>query len=656
MADLRISQLPALAGADLSATDLLAVADVSASETKKLTSKDLIQYGVTLIDGNSIPGAKLVTDSVTATQIAANAITSSELADGSVDTAAIQASAVTDAKIASGISGAKLTDATVTGAKLASGIANRGLDIASGAIGHTNTITAGNANGITFDAQGHITGTSSLASNQLPVATTTAIGGVSIPSVSGLNVSGIGVLTHASTVTGATVNGITFNNTGHITAAVPLVAADIPNATTTTKGGVVVPAGDLTITSGSLAHATSGVGAGTYTKVTVNVNGHVTAGASLAAGDIPSLPASILTSGTLNVSLFGTKSITGVKLADYSTTLFGGAGSTSGVVTFPTPNFTGQQFFDSNQGDLYIYDGNAWQPITVISGDLVYAGTYNAATNTVNSVTTQGSAAGLVVASNLPAPSTTNLRYYVVVSTSGTGVSPAPAVALAPPDMIISNGSTWDLVDVSGAIAGQTAGNISVIPYGNIAATNAQTALQELDDEKLAKAGGTLTGTLLVGTAGVLSFEGSTSNAYQTNFAVVNPTATRTITIPDSSGTVALSTDLATYAPLASPTFTGTPTVPGYLTTASAASQAEAEAGTSNTKYTTPLRVSQAIAALARGGATGGGSDKVFVENDQVITTIYTIPAGKNASSVGPVSIDAGVTVTISANSTWVIL
>lgn len=55
------------------------------------------------------------------------------------------------------------------------------------------------------------------------------------------------------------------------------------------------------------------------------------------------------------------------------------------------------------------------------------------------------------------------------------------------------------------------------------------------------------------------------------------------------------------------------------------------------------------------GGATGGGDDQVFIENDQVVTTAYTIPTGKNASSVGPVSIDAGVTVTISANSTWVI-
>lgn len=86
------------------------------------------------------------------------------------------------------------------------------------------------------------------------------------------------------------------------------------------------------------------------------------------------------------------------------------------------------------------------------------------------------------------------------------------------------------------------------------------------------------------------------------------------------------------------------------------ASQAEAEAGAISNKVMSPLRVSQAIAVLATSGATGGGTDKVFVQNDQVVTTNYTIPSGKNASSVGPLSIDAGVTVTISANSTWVIL
>jgi hypothetical protein len=261
----------------------------------------------------------------------------------------------------------------------------------------------------------------------------------------------------------------------------------------------------------------------------------------LVDSDIPSIPASKLTSGTLDIGLFGTKSITGVKLADYATVKFGGAGSTSGVVTFPVPDFNGQQFFDASNGDLYLFDGNTWQPITVISGDLVYAGTYNAATNRVKSVTTQGSAAGLVINSTLPAASSTNIRYYVVVSDSGTGVSPAPAEALAPPDMVISNGATWDLIDVSNAIAGQIATNISVTPYGNIAASNVQTALQELDDEKLAKVGGTVTGELLIGSAGTFGFEGSTSDAYETYLSCVDPTADRSIVFPNQSGNVLIS-------------------------------------------------------------------------------------------------------------------
>jgi hypothetical protein len=56
------------------------------------------------------------------------------------------------------------------------------------------------------------------------------------------------------------------------------------------------------------------------------------------------------------------------------------------------------------------------------------------------------------------------------------------------------------------------------------------------------------------------------------------------------------------------------------------------------------------------GGATGGGSNQVFVLNDQVVTVDYTIPVGKNASSAGPITISTGVTVTVPTDSTWVIV
>jgi hypothetical protein len=55
-------------------------------------------------------------------------------------------------------------------------------------------------------------------------------------------------------------------------------------------------------------------------------------------------------------------------------------------------------------------------------------------------------------------------------------------------------------------------------------------------------------------------------------------------------------------------------------------------------------------------GATGTGNNQVFVLNDQTITANYTIPSGKNASTTGTVTINAGVIVTVSTGSRWVIV
>lgn len=56
------------------------------------------------------------------------------------------------------------------------------------------------------------------------------------------------------------------------------------------------------------------------------------------------------------------------------------------------------------------------------------------------------------------------------------------------------------------------------------------------------------------------------------------------------------------------------------------------------------------------GGATGGGGDEVFVENDQTVTTSYTISSGKNAMSTGPITINSGVVVTVPSGARWVVL
>lgn len=453
-----------IAAGAVGATEL---ADVAVTNAK--IADTTIAYGKLNLADGSVPGAKLQGNSVTADQIAAGAIGASELADDAVDTAAIQNGAVTDDKVATGISGSKISNnslngtalvaGSVTGDKIAAAAVNRGLDITGSAIGHTNTVVAGTANGITFDAQGHITGTSALASTDLPAASTTTPGAVSIPASSGLSVSGTGVVTHTNTVSPGTVSGFTFNSTGHITAAVPLIGGDLPVATGSTVGGVVVPAGALNVDgSGTLTHAASGATPGTYSKVTINSQGHVTAGLSLTASDIPSLDASKITTGTFSSAFLAPNSVTADQLADY--------GIAQVSETAPTPEFAGQWWINPSDRSAYIWVGTVSPTINgywLLVGygsptqlNLRFGGTYNASTNTVVTLNEYGVEAGLVIGQALGTPNAANNGVYLVVTTAGTGTSPAPAVSLAIGDWVLSQGTgaTWTKIAVVSGASG----------------------------------------------------------------------------------------------------------------------------------------------------------------------------------------------------------
>ena len=61
---------------------------------------------------------------------------------------------------------------------------------------------------------------------------------------------------------------------------------------------------------------------------------------------------------------------------------------------------------------------------------------------------------------------------------------------------------------------------------------------QESDNQSLSKLGGEMEGDLGLGLKNNLYFEGATDNAYETTLTVVDPTADRTITLPNVTGTV----------------------------------------------------------------------------------------------------------------------
>ena len=576
MADRKISELNALTGSALATGDLVAVVDTSASETKKLTVGDLVANGVTLISDDTIPGAKIL--------FAAGGIATADIADSAITTAKVADDGITAAKLANESTVDLVTTLPGSGAftgQLALDTDDNNLYCWDGSAWQSLK-AAGSINSVSGSTVGvvDITATTSgssvtiaavindtSAANQflagptsaggavayrtidgsdIPVATSSAKGGV-VVNGEGLRMDSNTIEINNDVTASSTHHVVTYDAKGLITGGRAITSADMPAATSSAKGAVIPGTGLAVDGSGNLNHSNT-VATGTYTKVTVDAQGHVSAGTTLAEADVPSLPASKISSGTFGSALIGTDAVTAAKLADQSTTKFGGAGATDNVVTFPDGDFKGQFFFDEKNEDLYIYTGTSFLPITVISGNLVNAGTYNANTNLLTSVTTAGSAAGFTNGAALPAPAVGNLNYYVVVDTSGTGSGNAPAVALAPPDMLISlgTGSTFQLIDVSNAIAGQTAANISVVATGNISSTDVQAALQELDSEKLGAASPTFTGTVLLGQNAVLAFEGSADDANETTITVTNPTADRTITFPDVTGNVVTTGDTGT--------------------------------------------------------------------------------------------------------------
>jgi hypothetical protein len=517
VADLRISELATLAGANLAAGDFVPVADVSASESKKITVVDLVGNATTLIADATIPGAKilfgsqqvagtaLVNASVTATQLANDAVTPAKIADeATVDLVTVlplsgafvgQLALDTDDSKVYCWNGSSWVSFKAAGSVNSvigdsGGIVNIAVSTSGDEVTISTTLDNTAAAGQFLAGPSGSAGAVSyrtIAAADLPTATSSDKGAV-VVNGNGLALSG-STLQIDNTVTANTseYHVTQYDANGLVTAGRLITAADLPAATSGTAGAAY-PGSGLEVGAGGQINHSNTATPGTYTKVIVDAQGHVSSGGSLGAADVPDISTDKLTSGELPTERIASNAITGEKLADASTVQFGGAGSTAGIVTFPTAEFKGQYFWDELNGDLYIWSGSAWLPVTITSGEVIFAGTYDASANQVDSTTAAGSALGLTIGGALPVASDTNSRYYLVVSVSGTGSGNAPAEALAPPDMILSNGTTWELIDVSGAIAGQTATNISFTPYAGISSTNVQAALQELEDEKLGTA------------------------------------------------------------------------------------------------------------------------------------------------------------------------
>jgi hypothetical protein len=559
VADTRISALTRLPEAGVSPTDLLPIADLSASETKAITAKDLLEGVVINMDAGSIPAAKInfgtgvpasniqvskgdvvlgrssgagfaeelactaagralleagdAAGQRAALNLGSLALRSGSWVDGSnfsgtssgtntgdqtitltgdvtgggtgTFAATIAPGAVVEAKLAAGaVSTRALADDAVTAVKLAdqsAGLVTTGAPTATGAfIGQTAfNQTTGVAYTYTTTGWQQNAGVQSVTLSEVSTPLTITQSGTTDRQLSiDLDDQSVGMV-WAGPSSGTATAKPTFRR---------LVSADLPvatssaagavlpgdgtsvdvngklglkAATTTVLGGVMAPGPELVVSAGgAITHADSGVTAGSYSRVTVNAKGHVTAGASLTAADIPDLPASKITSGQLAATLLANKSITRDKLADYAIAYIQEAiPPTTGVPI-------GELWYQESTAGLHMWNGNSWMPISIgrlSQENLRYCGLINAATGLITGVTSFGTAASYKIGDALRTAADADTGVYFVVETAGNGVGVTPSISYDPGDWVLCSGHAagWHRIDTLTSGGGGGGGGVA---------------------------------------------------------------------------------------------------------------------------------------------------------------------------------------------------
>jgi hypothetical protein len=464
--------LASIAGLTTSADEILYLtgADTYASSPLPSYARDFLASGNSDSDARTVLGlgalatkalvepGDIDTGAVSGATVASGSLISDNYGAGSVLEAAIGASAVTTSKI---------VDSGITAIKLA--------DNSASIVGTGAPITAG-----TFIGQQYLDGVTDFAYtwdgdswerhsaiSSIDFVDSTPIAfAVTYPDNYSATITTTVEDQTAATVFAGPVSGIATAPTFRA-----LASSDLPLAAAGTVGAVQPGAGLAVDGLGAINHANSAI-AGTYAgAVTIDSEGHVvTAQATLSADDIPDLDASKITSGSFSDFFLAPNSVTASQLAD------NGIAQVSTTVP-ETPEFAGQWWINPDDRAAYIWVGTVsaggnngyWLNLGYGSPtqlNVRFGGTYNASSNVVESINSYGIEAGLAVNVALSSPNTSNNGVYLIVTTAGSGTTPAPSGALSLGNWVLSQGigDRWTTIDLG--LIGESVSDSDVLVNG----------------------------------------------------------------------------------------------------------------------------------------------------------------------------------------------